>query len=121
MAEDSIWRKGSTYVIIAVLAIAGIWWVTTQTSAVPLKDGLYKCEAVYVNADKKYELLTDASGNYYQGEATIRGGELVSLTGDTSMNAADLARLTVRAKGSSHFHATDDPAMHSYYAIACDQ
>ena len=120
MAEDSIWRKGWTYVIIAGLVIAGIWWATTQTLALPLKHGRYSCQAVFVNADNKYEILVDSAGNQYRGEATVQGGKLVSLTGDTAMSASDVERLTVRSKGDAHFHATDDPAMHSYNAIACD-
>lgn len=120
MAEDSIWRKGWTYIIIMGLAVAGVWWVTTQSSALPLKDGRYSCQAVFVNADKKYEVLVDSAGNRMHGEATIRGGKLISLSADTAMSASDVARLTVRSKGDSHFHATDDPAAHSYYAVACD-
>lgn len=120
MAEDSIWRKGWTYVIIIGLAVAGIWWFTTQTSALPLKDGSYNCHAVFVNADNKYQILVDSAGSQYRGQATVRGGKLVSLTGGTAMSASEVARLTVRSKGDSHFHATDDPAMHSYYAVACD-
>jgi len=120
MAEDSIWRKWWTYAIIVVLIGGGIWWVTAQTSVLPLKDGRYNCQAVFVNADNKYEILVDSAGNRYPGEATVRGGKLVGLTGTSAMSSSDVARLTVRSKGDSHFHATDDPAMHSYYAVACD-
>lgn len=120
MNEDSIWRKGWTYVILTAVAIAGIWWVATQTSALPLKDGDYSCQAVFVNEETKYEIVVDAEGGGYPGYATVQAGELSALGGDSDMNDSDLARLTVRTKGSSHFHVTDDPAMHSYYAMACD-
>lgn len=120
MAEGSIWRTWKPYVVIAVLGIVAIWWWNSQSSFAALKDGTYSCLAVYVNADNKYEVLTDSSGNSYSGNATIQDGELVQLTGDTSMPSTQLASLTIRTTGDSHFHATDDPAMRMYNAIACD-
>jgi len=120
MAEESVWKTWKPYAVIVVLAIAGIWWWNSQSSFAALKDGSYACQGVYVNESNKYEVLTDDAGNRYSGSATVSRGEVVSLAGDTPFSAGQLASLTIRTKGDSHFHATDDPAMGMYYAVACD-
>lgn len=120
MTSESIWRTWKPYAVVAAIGIAGIWWYNSQSSIARLKDGAYVCQGVFVNASNKYEVLTAEDGSSYSGSATVSGGELTSLTGDSALSAADIAALTVRSKGDSHFHATDDPAMHSYYAVACD-
>lgn len=120
MAENSMWSTWKPYAVIVVLAIAGFWWWNSQSSFAALKDGSYACQGVYVNDENKYEVLVDDAGNRLLATARVSGGDLVSLEGDTPMSAAQVASLTVRTKGDSHFHATDDPAMRMYYAIACD-
>ncbi|WP_454129765.1 hypothetical protein [Microbacterium aurum] len=118
--DESVWRTWKPYAVIAALAIGGIWWWNSQSSFAALKDGPYNCTAVFVNADGKYEVLVDASGNRMYADATVDNGNLIALSADSAMSSADLAQLTIKPKGDSHFTATDDPAMHSYNAIACD-
>lgn len=120
MAEESAWRTWKPYAVIVVLAIAGIWWWSSQSSFAALKDGSYACQGVYVNESNKYEVLVDDAGGSYLGSARVSGGEVVSLSGDTPLSSAQVTSLTVRTTGDSHFHATDDPAMRMYYAVACD-
>lgn len=120
MAEESAWRTWKPYAVIVVLAIAGIWWWSSQSSFAALKDGSYACQGVYVNESNKYEGRVDDAGGSYLGSARVCGGEVVSLSGDTPLSSAQVTSLTVRTTGDSHFHATDDPAMRMYYAVACD-
>lgn len=75
---------------------------------------------MFVNAEGRYEVLTDQAGNRMSADATVRNGNLVKLSADTAMSSADLTNLTIKPKGDSHFTATDDLAMHSYNAVACD-
>lgn len=121
MQEYSIWRTWKPYVAMVVLAVGAAWWYTSQSSFAKLKDGAYACTAVHVNASGKYEVLVDEGGTPYPAiSASVRNGRLASMSGDTPMPADQLSSLTVRKSGTSHFHATDDPAMHSYNAVACD-
>jgi len=120
MSESSVWRTWKPYAVIAALAVGGIWWWNSQSSLAALKDGPYTCTAVFVNADGKYSALTDDAGNRMYADAVVDGGEVVSLSAGQTITSVDLASLIVRSKGDSHFHVTDDPAMHSYDAIACD-
>ncbi|GAA3538746.1 hypothetical protein AFL01nite_27200 [Aeromicrobium flavum] len=122
MGEDSIWRTWQPYVVGAVLVVSGLWWYTTQSSLVALDDGEYACHAVFVNATKQYEMLTDEEGRSLSPiAATVAGGAITALSGPTPFPSQQLARLTVRSQGKSHFHVTDDPAAHSYNAVACDR
>jgi hypothetical protein len=118
--EDSIWRTWKPYAGIAAALAGAMWWYASLSSFATLKDGDYTCQAVFVAEDGKYQLAVDSSGDSYPGSATVRGGALVDLAGVTAMSADQLASLTLRSKGTSHFHVTDDPAPHSYYAVACD-
>ena len=119
--EDSIWRTWKPYVVIAAALALAFWWHTSQSSFATLKDGNYNCQAVFVTENGKYQLLADEAGNPYPTvSATVRSGALVDLAGDTPMPSDQLASLTLRTSGTSHFHVTDDPALHSYYAVACD-
>lgn len=120
MAEESVWSTWKPYAVIAVLGIGGFWWWNSQSSFVALKDGTYACQGVYVNESNQYEVLVDDAGNRYLGTARVSGGEVVSLEGSTPLSSGQVASLTIRTKGDSHFHATDDPAMRMYYAVACD-
>lgn len=120
MANDSVWRTWKPYAVIAIGVIVAIWWWNSQSSFAQLKDGAYDCVAVYVNESGKYEPLTDSSGNRFYGSARVQAGNVVQLSGDTSVSSSQISSLTVRTKGNSHFHVTDDPVMHSYNAIACD-
>jgi len=120
VAEVSIWQTWKPYAVIVVGGVVAIWWWNSQSSFAALKDGAYNCLGVFVNESGKYEVLVDSSGNRYYGTATVQGGEVVRLAGDNSFSSSELASLTIRTKGDSHFQATDDPAMHSYNAIACD-
>lgn len=118
--NESLWRTWKPYAVIAAVCIGGIWWWSSQSSFAGLKDGSYSCTTVFVNAEGKYEVLTDQAGNRMFADATVSNGNLVKLSADTAMSSANLAKLTIKPKGNSHFAATDDPAMHSYNAIACD-
>lgn len=118
--NESLWRTWKPYAVIAAVCIGGIWWWNSQSSFAGLKNGAYSCTAVFVNAEGKYEVLTDQAGIRMSADATVRNGNLVKLSADTAMSSADLTKLTIKPKGNSHFTATDDPAMHSYNAIACD-
>ncbi|MBK0421123.1 hypothetical protein JD292_03385 [Leucobacter sp. CSA2] len=118
--SESVWRTWKPYAVIVAVGIGGIWWINSQSSFAGLKDGSYSCTAVFVNADGKYEVLTDQAGNRMYADATISHGSLVSLKADKAMPSAHLASLTIKPKGNSHFTATDDPALHSYSAMACD-
>lgn len=121
MLERSIWRTWKPYVALVVLAVGATWWYTSQSSFAKLKDGAYACTAVHVNASGKYEVLVDERGTPYSAiSASVRNGRLASLSGATPIPAAQLSSLTVRKSGNSRFHATDDPTMHSYNAVACD-
>jgi hypothetical protein len=40
--------------------------------------------------------------------------------GINRLGATELADLTIKSRGNSHFHATDEAAVHSYNAMACD-
>ena len=120
MNESSVWRTWKPYAAIAVLGIGGIWWWNSQSSFAALKDGAYSCVAVFVNADGKYEMLTDDTGNRMYADATVQDGEVVELAADQALSSPDLASLALRSTGDSHFHVTNDPAVHSYNAIACD-
>ena len=118
--SDSVWRTWKPYALVAVIAAACVWWYTNQSSIATLRDGEYRCQAVFVNEAGKYEVLQDSTGQGYVGVATVQGGEVVGLSGASSLTRSELAHLTLRTKGNKHFHVTDDPAVHSYYAIACD-
>ncbi len=118
--NESIWRTWKPYAVIAVVGIGALWWWNSQSSFAALKDGTYDCTAVFVNADGKYEVLVDQAGNRMYADATVNDGNVVALSADNAASAADLATLTIKPKGDSHFTLTDDPALHSYNAIACD-
>lgn len=121
MSEDSIWRTWKPYAVIAVVIAGAFWWYTSQSSFANLKDGAYDCRPVFVNESGKYQVLVDEDGNPYpEISATVQGGELVDMSGGTPLPSDQLASLTIRKSGTSHFHVTDDPAMHSYNAVACD-
>jgi hypothetical protein len=121
VSDDSIWRTWKPYAAIIAVVAAAIWWYTSQSSFAKLKDGDYNCRAVFVNESGKYQVLVDESGTPYPAiSAEIRDGRLAGMSGDSPMPADQLSSLTVRKSGSSHFHVTDDPAMHSYNAVACD-
>ena len=116
-----MWRTWKPFVALAVLAAGAIWWYTNMSSFAKLKDGRYACTAVHVNASGKYEALVDESGTPYSGiTARVRDGRLARMSGDRALPATQLSALTVRKRGTSHFHATDDPAMHSYDGVACN-
>lgn len=121
MSEDSIWRTWKPYAAIVAAVAGAIWWYTSQSSFAKLKDGAYDCQAVFVNESGKYEILVKKSGSPFPPiSATVRDGRLASISGSTAMPTDQLSSLTVRKSGSSKFHVTDDPAMHSYNAVACD-
>lgn len=121
MSEDSIWRTWKPYAVIILIVAGAIWWYTNKSSFAKLKDGDYACKAVFVNDSGKYQILVDKSGAPLPAiSATVRDGRLSSLTGVTRMPTDQLSSLIVRKSGNSHFYATDDPAGHSFQAIACD-
>jgi len=75
---------------------------------------------IRVDIASKYEILTQENGSRFDGSETVGDGELVALKGDTEMSASQIASLTLRSSGTSHFLVTDDPAVKMYNAIACD-
>lgn len=118
VSEESVWRTWKPYAAFVVAIAAAVWWYNSQSSFAKLNDGKYNCTAVFVNADGKYEVLTDESGQQYaEISATVHNGRLASLT---RLTQDQVDALTVRKSGTSHFHATDDPVLHSYNAAACD-
>jgi hypothetical protein len=119
MPEDSVWRTWKPYAAMAAAVVGAIWWYPNQSQFAQLKDGEYRCEAVFVNAAGKFELLTNEGEPLGGITAVIQDGELVDLSGGQRMPAEQLVSLTLRKRGDSHFHVTDDPAPHSYNAIAC--
>jgi hypothetical protein len=120
LSEQSAWKTWKPYAIIGAIAVGGFWWYSTQSSIATLKDGAYVCQGVYVNESGKYEILTKDDGSRYEGSATVREGDVVTLAGDSAMSASQIASLTLRSSGTSHFHVTDDPAVKMYNAVACD-
>ena len=122
MGAESVWRTWKPYVLIAVLAVAAIYWFTSQSSLASLKDGSYACTGVYVNESGKYEALTDETGRRLYAEATVENGKPVSLSSDVgvSMTKSEISELKMRTKGNSHFTVTDDHAVQMYDAVACD-
>jgi len=77
--------------------------------------------AVFVNDAKKYEVLTDHSGSPLPPvSATVLNGHVVNFSGGSPVPSDVVTSLIVRKSGRSHFHATDDPALRSYNAVACD-
>lgn len=118
---DSIWRTWKPYAGIAAALAGALWWYTSQSSFATLEDGEYACQAVFVAQDGKYQLAVDEAGSPYPGaSAAVRDGEVVRLAGETEIPSEQVAALAVLSKGTSHFLLTDDPAPHSYSALACD-
>ncbi|TNC16591.1 hypothetical protein FHE66_14525 [Georgenia sp. 311] len=103
-----------------MLSIAGIWWWSAQSPAAQLKAGTYDCVAVFVNAANKYELYVDDLGREFTGHARVQSGEVTSYSTPDTLGWNSGTAITVRKSGTSHFHATQDPAAHSYDALACD-
>lgn len=120
MGTYSVWRTWKPYAVIAALVVAGIWWWNGQSPAAQLKDGTYDCIAVFVNQSNKYETYVDDSGRYFTGYARVRNGEVTSYSAPDALGWISGAYIDVRKSGTSHFHATQDPAPHSYDALACD-
>lgn len=120
MQADEIWRTWKPYAVIALLLAGGIWWYNNQSSLATLKSGTYDCAAVFVNHSKKYETYTDESGQPYFGQAQVQGGEVINYSAPNVLAWQGGVRIVVRERGTSHFHATQDPAVHSYDALACD-
>jgi hypothetical protein len=120
-SEHSTSRTWKPFAVVAVVIIGAFWWYSNQSSVASLKDGAYDCQAVFVNESGKYQVVVDEDGKPYPAiSATVRGGDLVEMSGDTAVPSDQLASLTLRKRGTTHFHVTDDPALHSYNAVACD-
>lgn len=107
-------------------ALLSIWSLVllsgcaSLSAVTQLKDGTYECLAVFVNQSNKYEIYADDEGRRLTGYARIQDGEVTSYSAPNALGWRSGVALTVRKSGSSHFHATQDPAMHSYDALACD-
>ncbi|WP_144720137.1 hypothetical protein [Agrococcus jejuensis] len=119
MSEVSVWKTWKPYAVLAVVGVGGGWWYLNQAPFAPLNDGTYACTGVYVNESGKYETLTDAAGNGFSAEATVRDGVMTSLSGSAPFDG-QRADLVFHSRGTSHFHVTDDAATRMYYAMACD-
>lgn len=119
MSNESVWRTWKPYAVLAALALVGIWWWNNKSPAAELKAGTYDCVAVFVDASNKYVILTDG-GRELTGFARVQGGEVTSYSAPNALGWQSGAHITVRKSGTSHFHATQDPAVHSYNALACD-
>lgn len=120
MDDDSVWKSWKPYAAVVAIVAGGLWWYTGQSSFAKLKDGDYSCQPVHVNASGKYELLVTDSGEAPAISATVFDGRLSDLSAASAIPSDQLSSLTVRKRGTSHFHVTDDPAAHSYDAVACD-
>lgn len=106
--------------VLSVSSIAVLSACGSQSPAARLKDGVYDCVAVFVNQSNKYEVYVDNDGREFMGYARVQNGEITSYSAPNALGWLSGVELTVRNSGSSHFHATQDPAMHSYDALACD-
>lgn len=120
MSSESIWRTWKPYAVIVAVVAIGVWWWNAQSPAAQLKDGVYDCVAVFVNQSNKYEVYVDDSGREFTGYARVQGGEVTSYSAPNALGWRSGADITVRKSGTSQFHATQDAAMHSYDALACD-
>lgn len=85
-----------------------------------LRTGAYDCVAVFVNETGKYELYVDDAGREFTGFARVQDGEVTSYSAPNALGWRSGADIAVRSAGRKHFHATQDPAVHSYDALACD-
>jgi len=65
-------------------------------------------------------LYVDDDGREFTGYARVQNGEITSYSAPNALGWLSGVELTVRKSGSSQFHATQDPAIHSYDALACD-
>ncbi len=117
--SESVWRTWKPYAVLAAAAVGVVWWFNSQSPVAGLKDGAYACNAVFVNDAGKYEVLTDG-GEALAATAKVQGGQVIELVASSALTSSELASLTLRKSGSSHFHVADEPATHSYNAIACD-
>lgn len=111
------WR---TFAVIAALIVGAVWWWNNQSSVAELKAGTYDCVAVYVNAAGKYEVYVDAAGREFGGYARVVSGSVTSYSAPNALGWRSGAPLTLKKSGTTHFNATQDPATHSYDALACD-
>jgi len=119
--EDSIWRTWKPYAAIAAVLAGGIWWHLNLSSFATPRDGLYKCQPVFVASDGKYQIPVDSEGNYLpMSSATVRDGALVSFDGVSDIAPDRLSSVSLRSKGISHFHFPDSVSPRGYYAVACD-
>lgn len=85
-----------------------------------LREGVYDCVAVFVNQSKKYELYVDDAGREYTGFARVQDGKVTSYSAPNALGWRDDVEIVVRKSASTRFHATQDPAVHSYDALACE-
>lgn len=114
-----LWKTWKPYAIIAVVAVVGAWWWNTLSPYATLKSGAYDCIAVFVNSGGKYELLV-ADGQSFPGFARVENGEVTSYSTPNILGWSSGTESFVRSKGTKKFHATQEQAMHSYNALACE-
>jgi len=120
MSTDALWRTWRRWVVIAVIVAASTSCSSTQSATAQLKAGVYDCVAVFVNQSGKYEMYVDDAGSQFTGFARVQGGEVTSYSAPNALGWRSDVEIVVRKSGSSRFHATQDPAAHSYDALACE-
>lgn len=114
-----LWKTWKPYAFLAVGAIVGTWWWTTLSPIAGLKAGTYDCVAVYVNSQGKFELLV-ADGRSFAGHARVESGAVTSYSVPDVLGWKSGADDIIRSKGTKKFHATQEQAVHSYNALACE-
>lgn len=109
------------WIVGGILAVVGgIWWYNTESSFAPLTDGVYSCQAVYVNAEGKYQVLADDNNQRFSGNARIEGGEVVSVSAPAVLGWPNQPDWTVTNSGRNDFRITEpDSYSQNRYALAC--
>ena len=113
------WKTWKPYAIIVAVAVVGSWWWNAMSPYATLKAGEYDCVAVYVNREGKFQLLVDGNQSF-TGYARVESGVVTSYSTPNVLGWSSGRSTTVRSKGTKNFHATQDPASHSYEALACE-
>lgn len=106
---------------IVVVVIAGAWWYNTQSSLVGMSDGIYDCNAVYVNADDKYQII-ERGGQTFEGSLTVSNGKVTRLSEPAILGWVDKNDLVYKTKGRKRVRVTDSKTYESnHYALACER
>lgn len=116
----SLMRALSPPFVISVVVVAATSCSSAQLPAAQLKAGVYDCVAVFVNQSGKFEAYVDDAWSQFTGFARVQDGQVTSYSAPNALGWQSDVEIVVRKSGSSRFHATQDPAAHSYDALACE-